>query len=57
MLPSSILLPLDIAMDVAGYLFSREAEDPEAKRLADWFEAKFRTLIAREEYSEEKGYL
>lgn len=56
MLPKSVLLPLDVAMDIAGYLYSREAEDPEAKRLADWFEAKFRALIAREEYSEEKGY-
>ena len=51
MLPKSVLLPLEVVMDAYSCLTRYEASDPEAKRLADVLEAKFRALIAREEYT------
>ena len=56
-LPKSVLLPLDVVLDISKYLF--EQDDFEAIRLGDILEAKLRSLIAREEYTQrinaEKG--
>lgn len=56
-LPKNVLLPLDVVLDISKYLF--EQDDFEAIRLGDILEAKLRSLIAREEYTQrinaEKG--
>lgn len=52
MLPKSVLLPLEVVMDIYACLTAHEASDPTARRLADVLEAKFKALIAREEYTE-----